>query len=586
MPHATASVQSGRILSHVVVVAEVSPERAEHEIAVRALRLLKARESPCFFLQFVRCVDAKTGEEFSFDLLNRRERDLIDLEGKPGLWFWHRAVLDSWLTQEVSLEYKARQIGVTWLGAGYGLWMALFRPGTRILIISINLEEAQKVIARIWGMYQSAPEYLTRHLDLTKPSRGGSPSQEIEWLDPETNRRSSILALPSTPKAGHGETAGLVILDEHARQEYARESWKAAFPIIDGGGRAIIVSTANGVSTEDGEGEAQGNFFHYLWVNAESMGIERRFHGVFTHPLRNEKWYREKARRLPASDRAEMYPRTPEEGFIGTGHCWFDLEKLNAYRNRWRAEERKYLYRMTLKETYRKASIIKRKDGEWRIYEEPVPGHGYGIAADVATGSGNDFSSAHCIDLTNGRWVAEYHAKVEEDILAKDLYYAGKWYGGSSGCHGDALIAVEVQGGYGRTTVISLRDGIKGRKAYVKLYRHQTTSAETIDPDERSNFGFPMNQATRPLVINQLEQWIRDELCPWITPDLDAELRTFSKRETRPSPRALPGCNDDRVMSAGVSLELYRMYGHHERKRRPKRTRGRWKKSRYAWEVG
>ena len=83
-----------------------------------------------------------------------------------------------------------------------------------------------------------------------------------------------------------------------------------------------------------------------------------------------------------------------------------------------------------------------------------------------------------------------------------------------------------------------------------------------------------------------LEQWIRDELAPWITPDLDAELRTFSKRETRPSPRALPGCNDDRVMSAGVSLELYRLYGHHERKRRPKHTRGRWKKSRYPWEVG
>ena len=566
-------------------VEELDYQQAEYEMALRALRLARCYEHPAFFLQFVHCVDAKTGEDFDFDLLHDDERIALDLDGPAGKWIWHRGVLDSWIEQEVSLEYKARQIGVTWLASGYGLWLALFRPGTRILVISINLEEATKVIARIWGMYQSAPDYITAHMRLMKPSRGGQPSQEIEWLHEETGKRSSILALPSTPKAGHGETAALVILDEHARQDYARQSWKAAFPIIDGGGRAIIISTANGVSTEDGEGEAQGNFFHYLWTNAESMGIERRFFSVFTHPDRDKKWYEEKARRLPASDRAEMYPRSPEEGFISSGRCWFDLEKLNAYQKRWRDEERKWLYRMTLRETYRRAAVIKRKDGEWRIYEEPKSGHGYAIAADVATGSGNDFSSAHLIDLTNGKWVAEYHAKIEEDVFAMHLYYAGKWYGAASGCKGDALIAVEVQGGYGRATVISLRDGVKGRKAYTKLYRHQLTSAETTAPDDREAYGFPMNMANRPLIINQLEQWIRDELCPWITPDLDSELRTFSKRETRPSPRALEGCNDDRVMSAGVSLEMYRLYGFHEKKRQPQRRRGRWKKSRYPWEV-
>ena len=189
------------------------------------------------------------------------------------------------------------------------------------------------------------------------------------------------------------------------------------------------------------------------------------------------------------------------------------------------------------------------------------------------------------IDLTNGKWVAEYHAKIEEDLFAKDLYYAGKWYGSHSSCRGDALIAIEVQGGYGRATVLALRDGVKGRKAYAKMYRHQVTPAETTVPDDRAAYGFPMNQATRPLVINGLEEWIRDELCPWITPDLDSELRTFSKRETRPSPRALEGCNDDRVMCAGVSLEMYRLYGFHEKKRKARVKRDRWKRGRYAWEA-
>jgi hypothetical protein len=473
-------------------------EDAEYELALRSLRLRKAREHPAFLIHFTRCTDAKTGEDFHFDILTKEERESIDLDGEPGKWFWHREVLESWLGQIVSIEYKARQIGITWLAAALGLWLALMRPGTRILIVSINETEAIKVMGRIWSMYQSLPNYMKEHMILTKPARGGTPSQEIEWMTRDGERRSAIFALPSTPKAGHGETAALVILDEFARQDFARETWKASFPIIDGGGKAIIISTANGVSTSDGEGEAQGNFFHYLWVNAESMGMDKRFLGVFAHPDRDEEWYRTRARRLPASDRAEQYPRTPEEGFISTGHCWFDLDKLNEYRQKWRDEERTYLYRMTFRESYKKAAIIKTKSGEWRIYEEPVDGHRYAIGADVATGLGNDFSSAHIIDLSNGRWVGEYHARVGEDVFAKDLYYAGRWYF-------DALIAPETQGGYGRAVVIPLRDGVKGRRPYANIYRHKVGAEETIDPAERDNFGFPMNQATRPLAINQLE---------------------------------------------------------------------------------
>jgi hypothetical protein len=561
----------------MTAVAAVDYEDVQYELAVRALRLQRAREHPAFLMQFMHCVDAKSGEEFDFDLLDDDERQRIDYDKPMGRWFWHRTVLDSWLQQEVSLEYKCRQIGVTWLAGGFALWTALMRPGTRVLVISINLEEAQKVIGRIWGMWKSLPDYFKEHLTITKPSRGGDPSQEIEWQH-DDGRKSAILALPSTPKAGHGETAALVILDEHARQDFARESWKAAFPVIDGGGQAIIISTPNGISTEDGEGEAQGNFFHYLWVNAESMKINRRFHGVFTHPDRDQTWYREKAVRLPASDRAEQYPRTPEEGFVGSGRCWFDLEKLNRYQERWRERGWKRMYRFTFKETYQAASMIKSDHGEWRVYEESKDGRAYAMFADVATGTGDDFSSAHVIDLHNGKWVAEYHAKVSEDLFATQLHYMGRLYN-------NALIAVETQGGYGRATVIALRDGVKGRKAYSKLYRHRVGAEETVDPEERDAYGFPMTMATRPLVINQLEQWIREELCPWITPDLDSELRTFSKRTTRPSPRALEGCNDDRVMSAAGSLELYRQFGHHERKRKTKTSRNRWKNSVYAWEV-
>lgn len=556
----------------------ISPEQeaedAEYLYNLRALRLVAARNHPAFLGQFVHCIDAKTGEEFDFDLLTQEERDQIDLDGEPGGWHWHRDILDSWLANVVSLELKARQIGITWLAALYALWIALMRPGTRVLILSTGEDEAKKVITRIWGMYQSLPHYMRDHVAVTKPARQGStPSQEIELTHHGSLKRSVILALPATESAGHGETAALVILDEYARQDYARSIWKGTFPVIDGGGRAIIISTANGVSNEL---SGEGNFFHYLWVNSLSMGIARRFLGWFLHPDRDEKWYSDVASRLPPNERAEQYPRTPEDAFINTGQCWFDLAKLNVYQEKWR-KLKMVPRRIRFVEEHLEARIVNTAAGEWRVYKTPGPGHTYACFADSATGRGTDFSSAHMIDLETAEWVAEFHGKVAPDVFAKDLYYAGRWY------H-DALIAVENQGGYGDAVIIPLRDGSKGRKPYKNLYRHRKPEV-TPEFRESADYGYPMRVDTRPLVINQLEQWISSGALPWITDELDGELRTFSIAKTLPSPRAQDGCNDDRVISAAGSLELYRQFGKRTGRRQRPKSRANWRQSQYPWEV-
>jgi hypothetical protein len=100
---------------------------------------------------------------------------------------------------------------------------------------------------------------------------------------------------------------------------------------------------------------------------------------------------------------------------------------------------------------------------------------------------------------------------------------------------------------------------------------------------ERDDFGFPMNTETRPTIINGLEAAIREETLPWITPELDGELRTFSVAKSLPSPRAQDGCNDDRVMSAAISLDMYRRFGRAKKLRRPK-SRARWQDTLYEWE--
>lgn len=555
------------------VVDEAVYDEIEREQLRRQHRLNICEEHPAYFLMLVRCVDPKTGETFEFDLLDEEEREWFLLDGKPGGWYWQREELDSWLVHDRNLVYKARQIGLTWLAGGLCLWHALFRPGTRALVISINEDEAKKVIARIWGMWLSLPDWITERVTLTRPSRGGDPSQEIEFTHPD-QRKGSILAMPATQKAGHGEAAALVILDEYARQDYASAIWKATFPVIDGGGRVIVISTANGVGNPE---TGEGNNFYNLWTDASSMGINAHFLPWNKHPDRDRTWYLTKANALKPIERAEQYPLNPEDGFINTGKCWFDLGAINWYTQQWREHERAPLYRMRFVEELGRAKMIKTDAGEWRIMREPMKGRKYAIFADVATGRGSDFSCAYVIDLVNAQWVAWYHGRLDPDEYATQLHYAGKWFN-------DAIIAPEMGGGYGEPVVIALRDGKRGRPPYRKLYRHGLQE-DRAERKLQQAYGFPMTNRTRPQVINQLEAWLREHECPWADPELLSECRTFSVAKGLPSPRAQDGCNDDRVMSAAGSLELYRQFGRPQRRHRKRRQADSWQEATYPWEV-
>jgi hypothetical protein len=545
-----------------MTATEIDPtvvESLRREYARRLNERAAAMQHPAGLLDHVKCIDAKTGEKFTFTL--------NDIDAG---WYWQRDVLDEWIVNPLNLVLKARQIGITWLAAGYALWKLLTKPGTRALIVSINEDEAIKVVNRLFDMFVSLPEHLRFEAEVTKPSRGARPSTLIELTFPD-GRISSVVGLPSTRRAGHGETATLVLLDEYARHEYARESWKAVFATADNGGQIVVISTANGVSNEQ---TGEGNFFHHLWVNAEEYGIREQFLPWDRHPDRDEEWYARNARGLPPADRAEQFPRTPEDAFINTGECWFDLEAL-AWFSEHHPLEQLGRMRFIANETGAKAKIAWVERGPVWVYAKPDQTHSYAIGADVATGRGFDYSAAYVVDLSSMAIVAEVHGKMDADEYAEQLHYLGRWYG-------NARIAIEVGGGFGDPVIISLRDGRKGRPHYPRLYTHAI--ADRIDMHKLKNYGFPMNSKTRPLVINQIEQAIRERTIPEMPRTLIAECRTFVRQRTLPSPRAQEGANDDRVMAFGIALEMYRQYGTHEKRVKRSAANKKAKPHKYPWE--
>jgi len=262
--------------------------------------------------------------------------------------------------------------------------------------------------------------------------------------------------------------------------------------------------------------------------------------------------------------------------FIG-GACYFDIEALEHYR----PIVPKPLYRFAFEavDGGHRARRVKHDSAAIRVYEEPREETSYAIGADVATGRGKDFSAAYVIRLDEPRLVAEFHAKIDPDLFAEQLHFLGRWYS-------SALIAVEMGGGYGEAVVIPLRDGRGPRPPYPRLYRHVLSSRP--DLPTAKTIGFPMNTHTRPLVISQIERAIRERALPYLPERLLNECLTFAHAETLPSPRALEGCNDDAVIAAAITLEMYRLRGKHPgREARIARRRFRSKRVRktfFPWQ--
>jgi hypothetical protein len=533
-----------------VSVVEDPRAAARAAVAERIARLAgelsEARAHPAGWLRHTQATDAKTGEVFRFEF--------------NGGWEWQRKELESYVDQQVLLRLKARQLGVSWLGIGYAVWRCLSAPGTRALCVSTNESESVKLVNRAWDLWESSPEHLRFDAAILKPQKG-RPSSRIEWEFPD-KRVSSLLAMPSSPRAGHGETAGIVFLDEFARHPYAAESYKAFIPVIADGGQLLIVSTADGY----------GNLFHELWMNAEERGISAEFLSAELHPDRDAAWFALARRRFSAAEMSEQYPLNAAEAFLGTAGCWFDLEALARYADRERKP--KFRFRFLPAANAATAQIAKSASGWIKVWEPPQSERNYALYVDAATGRGLDYTCGYVIDLADMMICAELHGKIDPDLAAEQCHYLGRWYN-------TARLAVELGGGYGDAIIIPLRDGKRGRKAYPKLYRH----VQDDRPDFRQNltYGFPITTKTRPLIVNQLEQAIREESLPHIPIEAILECQTFVRRDTLPSPRAADTCNDDRVMALAGALELYRRYGSHPHDARGHRKQKRKYVAEYQW---
>jgi len=94
------------------------------------------------------------------------------------------------------------------------------------------------------------------------------PCVEDNRLSLRLKNGSQIKAVSSSGTAGRSAALSMLIIDEAAFIDNIDEIWTSAQSTLSTGGKAIVLSTPNGV----------GNFFHRTWVEADAK--KNKFHTI------------------------------------------------------------------------------------------------------------------------------------------------------------------------------------------------------------------------------------------------------------------------------------------------------------------
>ena len=425
------------------------------------------------------------------------------------LYDFQEKSLKSFMKHDYNIVLKARQLGLSTLTAGYALWMMTFQQDKNILVIATKQETAKNLVTKVRVMHANLPAWLKQ------------PCVEDNKLSLRYKNGSQIKAVASSEESGRSEALSLLIIDEAAFIDKIDTIWGAAQQTLATGGRALVISTPNGV----------GNFFHKTWIGAEDGTNDFNFIKLHwsVHPERGQEWRNEQDKLLGPSLAAQEC----DCDFITSGRGVVDGLLLEQMKE------------SSVREPIEKRGI----DSNYWIWQPPNYTKNYVVSADVSRGDGTDYSAFHIIDVETLEQVAEYKGKISTQDFGNMLVNVASEYN-------NALLVVE-NNNIGWAAIQQVID-----REYPNLFytskdlqyvdvQHQITNKYRVQ--ERNMVpGFSTTQKTRPLIVAKLEEMFREESVVVHSQRLIDELFVFIYNGNRAE--ALKGYNDDLVMSFAIAL--------------------------------
>ncbi|HIG20258.1 MAG TPA: hypothetical protein EYQ78_05760, partial [Candidatus Poseidoniales archaeon] len=296
--------------------------------------------------------------------------------------------IDDFVNHRYNVILKSRQLGISTLTAAYAVWLAIFYKDKNILVIATKLSVAMNFIKKVKVALKHLPPWLVL------PELSTNNKTAVEFTN-----GSTIKAIPTSDDAGRSEALTLLIVDEAAFVRNFDELWMGLYPTLSTGGRAIVLSTPNGV----------GGQYYDLYMRADAG--ESEFNPIklpwHVHPERADEWFENECKNLTQQQIAQELLCD----FAASGETFLLAEHIERIRQQVRNPMEKWGPEM----------------GVW-VWKYPLTDHKYIISADVARGDAGDYSAFHVIDTNESEIVAEYKGKIPPDQFAILLNEAGMRY--------------------------------------------------------------------------------------------------------------------------------------------------------------
>ena len=170
----------------------------------------------------------------------------------------------------------------------------------------------------------------------------------------------------------------------------------------------------------------------------------------------------------------------------------------------------------------------------------------YCIGGDTA-GEGSDYFTAHVLDAKTGTQVAVLKHQFDADLYTKQMYCLGKFYAykGRERTE-DALIGIEAN--FDSFPIRELQ-----RLGYTAQYVREKIDEYTGKMEKR--FGFKTTSITRPTIISNLIQVVREHTETLNDKDTLEELLTIVRNE-KGRIEAPEGGHDDQMMGLAIAHEI------------------------------
>lgn len=411
------------------------------------------------------------------------------------LWNHQTEALNDFLEYRKIICLKSRQVGWTWLLAGYDLWKALFTEGANIILLSKNEQAASEKLGYITFIHSQLPDFL-------RPRKGSDQTTLVSF--PSVNSKIRALAAVASAGVGFGQ-ATLIDADEWDLwddQDAVRRNYAEIKPMIDMAGQHIIGSAINKYEQE--------TKFKELLIKA--LAGEGGYHPMFIAydviPGRDEKWYEQQKQEYDQWEIEGRYPKTIQEALAAPGLvALFDTKALEDMR------------------AGCQSPIAIERNGLVKIYSNYIPGHRYCLVVDPAEGVDDPSVGKIICDGINAEVAAEFSGRIpitEQSLIFYELYER-----------------------YQKPFTVVERNAI-GLSLIDKMIALGISNWFYHDK-QKTKHGW-WTGVNRPPMIAELSDVVYQRHVREMNPNAIEEFRNFIRTKKHPEGEARGGAHDDHVM--------------------------------------